>query len=430
MADVDSPAGAETTAAIKTEATSSFGPAVHPPGSGDGPRGVDFREHHFTIATGGTGPAFPSRILDVPGHEISIHQLGLPIDVAYDTLYHQALVGSRSIEWSEFNLAVVDLVRTTPTATMMDHFFENATPLWKIFLKAGRHETANDYWSRMLSSVVEAEDAVGTQVHKGSGYYFWACNALERGDVDRGLLLMHEAVVEDSRTQGVAPPAWPNTSATKVVSLDVERMGTHPASWWVAAQVAALNAALKAGGATIRAEEFRTRFLLNIDPASAFLFVHAHASLLELLRMPREHRDNDFVGRLALGHLFHLAIVIERAIKSRSGNTGLFKNQIEELSQRLGGKLKNPVTPNKTYANDINTQQTADPDATLRRLLNGTATYEGSTVVAVDRPLCVSYVLRNVGGHSSAAPRIVSEKLDALCAEMLHALALCVGIFY
>jgi hypothetical protein len=377
----------------------------------------------------GTPPS--RRVRKVAGEDVSLHNLSPRIDSAWDALYDQAM-GAGIIQWPDFQGAVQDFVRGGVSPEAMNYFFESATPLWKLLTTAERYDTAAGIWSSVLDSVVTAEGVVGFPVHKGAGYYFWACNAFRRGDDEQGLLLMHEALVEDARTQKVAPPAWPVGSAAKVVSLDAELLSTHPASWWVGYQVNGIKTALDEQKSKLGMADLRAKLFLGTEPANAFLFVHAHSSLLRLGRMPRGHRDNDFVARLALSHLFHLAVIAERLIAAKSARKGEFGAQIQELSERIGGNLRKPIPSGRgeQYASDINAQQSQDADALLRGLLGGTATYGKMTVPDVDRALCIGYALRNQGGHQAAAPRVVADEVDSFRTQMVGLVATCIAAYY
>jgi hypothetical protein len=109
--------------------------------------------------------------------------------------------------------------------------------------------------------------------------------------------------------------------------------------------------------------------------------------------------------------------------------------QIQELSFQIGGQLKDPM-PSKNgmqYASCINAQGNANADLILRQLIDGTAQYQdvGQTSVCdFDRPLCISYVLRNIGAHDLDAPLVIAEELRSLRIQVLATLAKCVEIYY
>jgi hypothetical protein len=384
-----------------------------------------------TVAPGGTTPqqpvsGSPTVQVTVGGHTYEMPAVAPSIDAASNAVYQQVF-GEQSPDWAAFNSAVVTFVASNPSVAEADRFLEKFTAALIKLLEELRYEVADDLWEHVITAVTDAEAATGTLIHKGTGYYFWAANSLTRGDLDRGLLLMHEAHGEDIRTYGLARP---NTPAAKVVTLD--NSGTHPLASWVDEQTRGIQAALLASGSALGIADLRARLFDVTDSSNVFLFVQAHASLLHLARIPSTHRDSDFVGRLALGHLFHLAVVVERITSDRSGVVGLFGDQAKALSKAIGGKLHQPIPgmSGKQHAWDINDQQHTNADKTLRTLLAGTASYGGTPVLSVDVPLCVAYVLRNVAGHQSGAPPVVAEQFDALRIQLVGAVAACTQAYY
>jgi hypothetical protein len=245
---------------------------------------------------------------------------------------------------------------------------------------------------------------------------------------------MHEALAEDRLYRNPSHLNWPGTSADLVISLNNDMSLDHPASHWINEQVANIDSSLSSSNSGITSSEMRNRFFMQSDPASIFLFVYAHAALLRIESVNPSHRDNAFVGRLALGYLFHIAVVLENALQCKTGVKGLMEMQIKELSHKRHGILKVAISGQngKQYTWDLNEQAKNDADLLLRSLLSGTPSFhvDGATIPSQDIPLCIAYVLRNLGGHCLDAPSIVAENLRDLRVQMLAALAACVLEYY
>jgi len=379
--------------------------------------------------------ANPSRILAAGRYQIELHSFSAEIDSAFDQAY-EALVRDLPLPWDAFSRIVNGLLGMNPSPSEMDKFFQTAEPIAYIFIQEKRLEEACHYWQTILNLVTNAEISIQAKFHKGSGYFFWACSWFLRGDADTGLLIMHEAFIEDKRRLNCTSQTWPTSSASMVISLDKDQSQVHPASWWVNEQVIAINNALLESGSSLSADDIRRRLFLVSEPEAISLFVYSHSSLLRIESISPDHRDNRFVARLALGHLFQITVMLENVLKARSGTTGLFMAQIQELSNQIGGQLKTqiPLMNNGTqYASNISAQIRADANLLLGQLLNGTADYQdtGMTKVSIcDKPLCIVYALRNVGAHCIDAPTIVAEELHALRVQTLAALARCVETYY
>jgi hypothetical protein len=389
------------------------------------------------LSMGSSSPFISSvescRTFKVDKYEFNLHQISDSIDASYDQLYSNIL-GGVAPEWSTFREATRVLLAGRPSSQEMDRFFEVAEPISCLLVRRGKFEAACSYWTNILDAVTSGENATGLKCHKGSGYYFWACALFARGDVDTALLLMHEALVEDKLYRNPSRLAWPGTSADMVISLNNDINLNHPASQWIQEQVTKIDNALSAASSGISAGEMRHRFFMQSDPASIFLFIYAHAALLRIESVNPCHRDNAFVGRLALGYLFHIAVVIENALQCKTGIHGLLGEQIKELSNKTGGILKTiiPGQNGKQYAWDLNNQARTNADSLLRCLLSGTPSFQvdGTVIPCQDRPLCIAYVLRNLGGHCLGAPSVVAERLHDLRVQMLSVLAACVREYY
>jgi hypothetical protein len=370
-------------------------------------------------------PSLAMRSFARGSFKIELWPLPGGMDSAYDAFYLQAL--ESLIQWPDFDAAVETFLGTRPDSVAMDHFFQNATGVWQLYVERGAYQRADGFWEGVLDAVVRAEGKGGGPVHKSAGYYYWGWNSLQCGDVERGLALIHEALAEDRRTYSAQ---WPSTPSAAIVALGE---GSHPASWWVGAQIIAIDRGLELAKAKLRVADLRKRFFHVTDPANTFLFLQAHASLLRMIGTPAAHRENGFVGRILLGHFLNMAVALEKACAAKSGSSGLFMDQAVCLSKKLGGKLHLPVpkTGGLIGAANINKKQKANANDTLTDLLDGKATYDdGSPIAGIDLPLSIAYVLRNVGAHHSDAPKVVSDRPDELRVAMLVALGLCVEAYY
>jgi hypothetical protein len=88
----------------------------------------------------------------------------------------------------------------------IDPFFDNFTPLALPWQHAQRANM--ELWEFALAVALDWEGAhPGRLLHKGTGYYFAGVRSIELGDIERGFLFMHRAVLEDRRsTHSDAPP--------------------------------------------------------------------------------------------------------------------------------------------------------------------------------------------------------------------------------
>lgn len=376
------------------------------------------------------------RTLQIDTYQFELHSISPEIDEAIDSVYSDILF-DRPEQWGQFAQVTSRFLANTPSSIEMDKFFEAAEPITSVLIEGGRAEAACDYWRNVLSVITNVERTLGRECHKGSGYFFWACSWFRRGDTDTGLLIMHKALIEDNRLQGCASQNWLNSSSAMVISLDKSPSYHHPASWWVDEQVAAIDNALLSTNSNLNANEIRRRLFMCSDPETISLLVYSHSAIHRIESLNLDHHDNKLLSSLALGHLFRITVFIESLLRLKSRSNGMFMEQIKELSWKMNGQLHMPWPTVRrkrdTYATNINAQQLADAGRLLEQLVNGTAYYQdaGKTKVSdADRPLCIAYVLRNIGAHEVDAPVVIAENLHSLRVQVLSVLAKCVDIYF
>ncbi len=379
-------------------------------------------------------PGNSLRILQIDSHSFELHSISDAIDSAFDAIYRDILQ-NRSADWDLFTRAASDFLDSDPSPAEMDQFFEAAEPISFFLAEYRKIDAACDYWLDILGVITNRERQLSRQYHKGSGYFFWACSWFSRGDTDTGLLIMNKALIEDKRQQCCSNGNWPNSSAAMVVTLDQSLNLLHPASWWVGEQVQEIDDALDSANLNLRTSDIRSRLFLGSDTDLISLLIYSHSSILRIERLNLDHHDSKLLGSLALNHLFRITVIIENLLKARTGSHGSFMQQIQELSCQIGGQLKGqmPSQNGLQYASCINDQRKANASLLLRQLIDGTARYRdvGQTNVSnLDQPLCVAYVLRNIGAHDLDVPVIIAEEIHSLRVHVLATLVKCVEIYY
>jgi hypothetical protein len=142
----------------------------------------------------------------------NMKQLTPDLDAAFQDLYATG-------DWRCLEQPAIQFFTVNPTAwDAHDHYFEHFTGIWRRLLSAGDYSAAETIWQQAFAPVFRWEQAnPNKRVHKGTGYYFWGMTALLRGALDRGYLLIHQALEEDKTTHGNISPSTP---ALALVSLN------------------------------------------------------------------------------------------------------------------------------------------------------------------------------------------------------------------
>jgi hypothetical protein len=164
-----------------------------------------------------------NRTVQIAGDTIVTHKLGQPMDDAFDHLYRAFEQGRLAVD-DNFKAAALHyfdrFVNSIHAPAAHDEYFNCFTPIWKSLLP-GVPDVAEKVWELAFDPVQQWEQAnPGKLIDKGTLCYFWGATALLRGNLDRGYLLIHQSVEEDSRTSGLQIPPTPSYA---LVGLDYEK---------------------------------------------------------------------------------------------------------------------------------------------------------------------------------------------------------------
>ena len=130
------------------------------------------------------------------------------MDNAFSTLYAGFLRASTAdIDvlvaryFPEFETAAIAYFTRHPIVSpVQDHFINNLTPIWNTFRNLSRLGPAQRFWEHVYSLILHLESHFHTRIHKGSIYYYWGGTAILNGELEKGYVLMHSALIEDAET--------------------------------------------------------------------------------------------------------------------------------------------------------------------------------------------------------------------------------------
>jgi tetratricopeptide (TPR) repeat protein len=346
----------------------------------------------------------------IGGKTIDIASLAENLDQAFIAL-HEAYFGSSALDWANFEASAIQFFNANPKPSMLhDGYFNNFTIIWNSFLSAGNFDEAERIWDKALDPVLNWEKAnPAERIHKATAYYFWAMTALQRGDIDKGYVLAHQAVEEDVLTSGQPVP---DTPALALATLNYAK-ADQAFRDWVVAQARLLNDLQNhysdLYGRPFTLEDFRSRFLSqppSIDVV--FLFAFAMARLMRLSRLPQYTLASRFAGQLEASILFDLTLVIDAAIKAKNPAKWRFIDHAKFLTS----SAKEPITLKSLQY--INSKFHSDFQGTLEAAVAGNIIMsDGSVLSRLQCDVAAVYGLRNRGAHDvSSVPAIWNHFLE------------------
>jgi len=351
------------------------------------------------------------RKIIIGGRVIELESLGDKIDVAFVQL-HEAYFGHAALVWNRFESEVLEFLDANPKSPMLhDSYFSNFTIIWNSLSASGSLGEAERVWELALAPVLLWEDShPDDHIHKGTGYYFWGMTALQRGDLDKGYTLMHQAVEEDVIRDGALDPDSPP------LALATLNFGNANQAFlqWVRGQMRFLDEMQNRYSVTYSRkfilDDFRTRFLLNPPSVEiVFLFSFAIARLWRLSNLPRHAARSRFAGQLEANILFDLALVTDTALRAKNPDKRSFIHQAEFLTYAVKEPLsrKELREISKAFKNDFNT--------TFEQAIVGVLTLSsGDVLTRLQCDIAVAYGLRNHEAHDvSSSPAVWEHFLEA-----------------
>lgn len=309
-----------------------------------------------------------------------------------------------------------------------NNFFEGFTPIWQVLLRTGRLLDAYWVWELAVECATEWESTNPTKhIHKGTPYYFWGMTAVMGGDLDRGFLLMHQALSEDVQLTGLPVP---NTPAAAFATLDYQKQ--DQAFRFKVQEIAeSLDSALeyyrKSRNRALTIGQLRIKLLQSPDLlAVAFNFVFILFRLHTLLKKVEPVvRRNDFAALLATNLLFNLCLVLDATMGNKNTRKWRFLDHAEFLSLAAGLNINRP------QLTEINNAFNNDFPSMVGRLLSGKFVFKDGQVLSESGiDLSLAYGFRNFGAHKVEGFPIVYQNFEEIAQRLMNVLFLALECLY
>ena len=364
----------------------------------------------------------------IGGQTIQIESLDPTIDDQF-TLLHAAYFGREALKWASFETAAKTFFDkyTDPKSSLHDMYFNNFTVIWRSYLHARNYDGAEDIWSKALSTALSWESQnPGKRIHKDTPYYFWGMTALERGDLDKGYALMHQAVAEDTLTHGGQYPASP---AFAFASLNYAEPAQAFRDWLYRQMIyidSRQNAYSATYGRPFILDDFKNKFLLNPPTVDiGFLFAYSIARLMPLSKLPIHALASGFAAQLEATLLFDLTLVIDGTLKAKNPGEWKFANHAGFLLRAVA----QPLTDQEL--GEVNQAFKADFDATLKAIADGTFVVSGTKRLSqAQRDVSLAYGMRNRGAHDVTSVPTVWTRFADIEQALFNVLYLAVDFLY
>ncbi len=331
---------------------------------------------------------------------------------------------------TQFDREMISFFDRKKKSSEQDDVFNSITPIFSTYVKNGLLNEAQELWKRVLIPVYEWEKKTRKRIHKGSIFYFWAQPAILIGDIDAGFFLVHQAIVEDKKTNITT---FTKSPAYKTATLNYLDKGQYLYNFVIKWRDF-LNSFLLTYNNTynknLSLEDFNKRFLSNTSIIeSVYSFSHVLAKTQKFFEKPNVMVNNPFASVYELNLLFNLILVIDSILFYKNPENGKYFYLAKQLLQE--SKINIDEKINKNHLLEINDKKRDNPDNVIQDLLNGNMSFsDGYKPKKLECDVYLSYCLRNYSAHNINALSIIWERFWEVQQRIMNVLFLAVETFY
>jgi hypothetical protein len=367
-------------------------------------------------------------LFNLRGTNFTIVDSGSVLNAEFVKLYEQFLDNQPS-NHLDFDKAAIEYFDTRiKELPFNEDFFTSFTSIWRFFTETHRFQEAESVWGFALDTVKQWEQSNSPKViHKGTPYYFLAVTVILSGDIDRGFLLMHQALEEDKNNSGGFEKELP---AYAFVTLNYQKQDQAFRSEVLDTAKyleSLIDKYRNKYSSSLTLEEFRSRFF-NIPSLneSIFLLVFILTKVKNLSRKTElALRKNAFAGLFETGILFDLCLVIDSTLHHKNATQYRYIEQMEFLSKSCGFTLNNP------RLGELNTGFNHNFTKMITDILNETWTFQdGSHLSLPEINLALSYGLRNFSAHKIVSVPVIYQRFEDIFQRVINVLFLSVEKLY
>jgi len=361
----------------------------------------------------------------------AIDNLGESMNHQFQKL-HESYFSASAFDINEFRSEAFNFLRENSdrhrSSNAQNGFFNNFTIIWKeLVYKKGHLKKAEAVWDFCLKVIYEWESKNKDKtIHKGTPYYFWGGTCILNGDLEKGFLLIHQALEEDKKTYQTdvpqAPSYWFVTlDHGKIQFFDGE---VHKVAIFLDGK---LNNYRSSRKGILTLDVLRSKFLqIAASQEVVFYFVFGLFRLKRLSEeIDKKLQANVFSSLLQTNTLLDFCLVVENTIKKQNkySNTNLEQQTIGPLLEFLSSKSSLNINGSKIKELSDAFKSASDFSNTLQKMLNSQYCFkDGTTLQPIEEDFAITYGFRNFGAHKIEDQPVVYKNFDEITRRILNAL--------
>src|SRR5215204_1037308 len=334
-------------------------------------------------------------------YPFTIEDIGQLMNQQFQKLYEHYLLG-KNIDLSKFYNESSGYFDNNSSVDAHDRYFNNFTPLWGLLLRQGLFFHADQLWQIAIEAAKKWEENQQNQnyiIHKGAPMYFWGVTCILKEDLEKGFLLIHEALNEDRRN--INPDDIQGTPAYAFITLNYEQQKQYfrhkvlEISQFLEQK---LNVYQASRNGRLTMSELREKFLQNshlVEQVILFVF-----ELFYLKKLLSENKQglthNVYRSMLLVQSIFTFSLLIDNIIKNKYNNPDPHKQQFIDLLIYLSEKANLKLDKSKLLK--IKEMFADDPSQTVEDLVNSCSILR-TKIQPLEEDMALSYCFRNAAAH-------------------------------
>jgi hypothetical protein len=338
------------------------------------------------------------------------------------------------IEEQQFSIEDPQMFFNQDNYDVHNSFFNRFTNVWHFFMNQKRFMHAEALWNLALGFAYDWQEKNNKIIHKGTPYYFWGVTCILNKDLEKGFLLMHQALEEDKRTLCSNTPGTP---AYYFVTLDYEeqdqffKQKVEEIARFVDKKLAAYRS--RTGG-VLTLPNFKSNFLGNTTLQEVvFYFVFTIFRLKKLIEeIDQRLKENVFSTLLQANTILDLCLIVENVMKKQINKPTMY-----ELLIQLSNQLSLNLHKGSKGSQNNNLSKLGidfygeNYGKTLKELLRSQYRFQdGTALQSIEEDFAITYGLRNFGAHKIENQSVVYDNFDEISQRILNALFFSVEKLY
>lgn len=367
----------------------------------------------------------------IDGNTLTLNKLDKQMDEQFELMYRYYFF-KQKFDIDLCKKSAVKFFDESSEVKLHDRFFNNFTILWQILIQNGSLFSAEQVWQLAVQIATQWETLNQSKyrVHKGAAYYFWAVTCILKEDLEKGFLLMHQALEEDKKNR---PNELTYAPAHAFVRLDYEQQGQYFRNKILEVtefleQRLELYQSSRNGALSLA--QLKSEFLDNKDLIDkTFLLVYHLFHIKKLISESNQGlTQNTYGSILMMQIIFTFILVIDNVITKKYKSKDPHKQDLVHILEYLSKESNLTVDMGKLR--EIGYRACKDLQSVLIDLLNSKPIFKNSKLKEIENDIGIVYALRNPAAHKIRDRPFIHQNFKQIVDRLFNVFFLVVEKLY